>query len=199
MADAGKFQVELITGDAGVRAAQLEIHVAEMIFGTDDVSEQFITFQLSIFGVLSDEADRNSRDRSFDGYTGVHQREHTPAHAGHGCRSVRFHDFAGNSNGVTKIVFARHDRLEGALCQRPMANLASARPAGASRFADAERRKIVMQNEPLRLFAAAISIDHLRLFDRRECGEGERLGLAPLENCRTMCARQNADLARDRA
>src|SRR5437762_2682762 len=66
-------------------------------------------------------------------------------------------------------------------------------------FAYAERRKIVMQNEPLRLFAAAVSIDHLRFFDRRECGEGERLGLAALENCRTMRARENADLARDRA
>ncbi len=88
MADAGKFQVELITGDAGVRAAQLEIHVAEMIFGTDDVGEQFITFQLSIFAVLSDETDRNSRDRRFDGHTGVHQREHAAANARHGCRSV---------------------------------------------------------------------------------------------------------------
>src|SRR5438477_2965269 len=197
--DAGKFQVELITGDAGVRAAQLEIHVAEMIFGTDDVGEQFIPFQLSIFAVFSDKADRNSCDRRFDGHTGVHQREHPAANARHRCRSVRFHNFAGDTNGVTKIVCARHDWFERALRQRSVANLAPARTAGPPGFAYAEWRKIVMQNEPLRLFAAAVSIDHLRFFDRRECGEGERLGLAALENCRTMRARENADLARDRA
>ena len=52
-----------------------------------------------------------------------------------------------------------------------------------------------MQNEPLRSFATAVSIDHLRLFNRRERGQGECLCFAALENCRTMRARQNADLA----
>src|SRR5260370_18885200 len=63
VADAGKFQVELITGDTDVRAAELEIHVAEMIFGTDDVGEQFIPFPLSIFAVFITQADRASSDR----------------------------------------------------------------------------------------------------------------------------------------
>src|SRR5438874_4366175 len=165
VADAWKFQIELVTGDAGLRAAQLEIHVAEMIFGTDDVGEQLVTFQLSVFAVFSDETDRDSCDRRFDGHTGVHQRQHPAANARHRCRSVRFHDFAGDTNGVTKIVCARHDWFERALCQGSVANLAPARPAGPPGFADAEWRKIVMQNEPLRLFAAAVSIDHLRFFD----------------------------------
>ena len=44
----GKFQIELETGDAGVGAAKFEIHVAEMIFGADDVGEQFVALQLPV-------------------------------------------------------------------------------------------------------------------------------------------------------
>ena len=40
VADAGQFQIELEAGDAVVGAAEFEIHVAEMIFGADDVGQQ---------------------------------------------------------------------------------------------------------------------------------------------------------------
>ena len=56
-----------------------------------------------------------------------------------------------------------------------------------------------MQKEALRLFAAAVGVDHLRFFDRRERGERERLGFAALENGRAMRARQHADFAGDLA
>ena len=47
VADAGEFQIELKTGDARVGSAKFEIHVAEMIFGADDVGQQFVAFHLS--------------------------------------------------------------------------------------------------------------------------------------------------------
>ena len=80
-----------------------------------------------------------------------------------------------------------------------MADFATAGAAGAAGFAHAEWREIVVQNEALRLFAAAVGIDVLRFFDRRQRGESQRLGFAALENGRTMRARQNADFAGDRA
>ena len=52
VADAGEFQIELVTGDAGICAAKFEIHVAEMILRTDDVGKQFVALQLSIFAVF---------------------------------------------------------------------------------------------------------------------------------------------------
>ncbi len=42
--NAGKFQVELKTGNARVRSAEFEIHVSKMIFGADDVGQQFVAF-----------------------------------------------------------------------------------------------------------------------------------------------------------
>src|SRR5207249_65075 len=48
-----------------------------------------------------------------------------------------------------------------------MADLAPAGPACPSRFSYAKWRKVVMQNEPLRLFAAAVGIQHLHFLTQR--------------------------------
>ena len=45
----GKLEIELEAGDAGFGAAKLAIHVAEMIFGADDVGEQLVALQLAAF------------------------------------------------------------------------------------------------------------------------------------------------------
>src|SRR6188472_931187 len=80
-----------------------------------------------------------------------------------------------------------------------MPDLASTGTACPPRFAYAKWRKIVVQNEPLRLFAAAVSIKHLRLLDRRQRSEGDRLGFSALKNGRTVCARQTTYFATDRS
>ena len=80
-----------------------------------------------------------------------------------------------------------------------MADFAPACAADAAGFADAEWREIVVQEEALRFFAAAVGIDVLRFFDRRESGERDRLRFAALENGRAMRARQHADFAGDLA
>ena len=171
MADAGQFQVELITGDAIVGSTEFEIHVTEMVFRTNDIGEQFVALQLSIFAVLGDEPDGDPRDRALHRDARVHQRQHSAAHARHRSRAVRFHDLARDANRVAKIVFARHDRLDRTFRQSAMTDLTPPGSAGPTSFANTERWKIVMQNETLRLFAAAVSVDHLRFFDRRQCGE----------------------------
>ena len=125
MADAGKLQVELEAGHAVVGAAQFEIHVAEMVFAPDDVGQQFVTFQLSILAMLRDEADGNSGDRCLYRHAGVHKRKHSATDARHRGRSVRFHDFARNTNGITEIVLARHHRLKRTLRQCSVADLAT--------------------------------------------------------------------------
>ena len=80
-----------------------------------------------------------------------------------------------------------------------MADFAPARAADAAGFADAEGREVVVQKETLRGFAATVGVDVLRLLDRRERDERQRLRFATLENGRTMGAREDADFARDLA
>src|SRR5438046_2592286 len=79
-----------------------------------------------------------------------------------------------------------------------MTDLATAGAAGATGFADAERREIIMKEEALRGLTAAISVNVLRFFDGREGDERERLRFAALENGGTMGAREHADFARNR-
>src|SRR5205085_11065457 len=173
------------------------IHVAEMIVGADDVGEQLIPFQIAAVAKLGDESDRNSRDRSFDRHAGIHEREHSAAHAGHRAGAVRFHDLARDADGVTEILGAGNYRLERALGKRSMADLATAGAARPSGNAYAEWREAVMKQKTLRSFTAAIGVDILRFYDRRQRDESERLGFAALKNGRAMRARQDADFARD--
>ena len=67
--DALGLDVELDRGDAVARAADLEVHVAEVVFLADDVGEQ------DLLVALLHEADRDAGDRLGDRHAGVHQRE----------------------------------------------------------------------------------------------------------------------------
>src|SRR5262252_613770 len=79
-----------------------------------------------------------------------------------------------------------------------MSNLTTPRRARPPRFAHAKRRKIVMQNKSLRLFAPAVRINHLCFFDRSERGKRKRLSFAALKNRGAMCSGQHAYFAADR-
>ena len=102
----GKFQIELETGDTVLGAAKFEIHVAEMIFGTDDVGEQVVALQIPLLVVLGDQADGNAGNRRLDRNARIHQREHAGANARHRSGAVRFHHFADHADRITKISLA---------------------------------------------------------------------------------------------
>jgi hypothetical protein len=86
--------------------------------------------------VFGHETDGNSRDHIFHRHAGVHEGEHSAAHARHRSRAVRFHYFAGNTNGITKVIFTRDHRLKRTFRQCAVADLAAARAAKPSGFAD---------------------------------------------------------------
>src|SRR5262249_33704858 len=92
-------------------------------------------------------------------------------------------------------VFVRHDRLKRALRQCAVADLAPPGRACPSCFADAKRRKIIMQNKAFRFFSTAVRVNHLRFFDGSQRREGECLSFAALENRRTMPPGQSVSSA----
>ena len=83
VADAGKFEIELETSDAGFGSTDFVIHVPEMIFRTENVGEELVTFERTVLRVLGNEAAANTCDRRFDRNARVHQRQHAAANAGH--------------------------------------------------------------------------------------------------------------------
>src|SRR5262249_32637657 len=91
----------------------------------------------------------------------------------------------------------RNDRLEAALSQSPMADLASTGTANGPAFSDAERRKVVIQHELLAvLFNKAV--DALFITNGTECRRDHGLGFAACENSGAVRSWQHSDLARDR-
>src|SRR5947209_20635956 len=54
-----------------------------------------------------------------------------------------------------------------------------------------------MKNEALRLFAAAVGVDHLSFLNRRQGGESEGLGFSALENSRAVGAGNHSGFASD--
>ena len=80
-----------------------------------------------------------------------------------------------------------------------MADFAAAGAGDAAGFADGEVREVVVQDELLAGLAAGVRVELLRVVGGAEGGERDGLGLAALEQRRTVRAGQNADLAGKRA
>src|SRR5208337_1239869 len=135
---------------------------------------------------LGDETDRNTADRLPDRYTGVHQCHRAGANARHRGRSVRFHDFAADSNRVRKFAFGRDNRFDRTFGKRAVTDLTPARTAEPSGLPDAEWRKIVVEDKPFRLFAPGVPIDHLRFFCRSQGRKRNGLRLTSGKKSRSM-------------
>ena len=154
--DAVDLDVHLQRIDAVVGTGDLEVHVAEVILVTEDVGQhgELVAFL--------DQAHRDTGDRRLDRHAGVHQREAGAADRRHRARAVGLGDLGDDADDVRELVHVRHDRLDAALGQLAVADLAALRRADTTGLADAERREVVVQHE--RLFALALDrVDDLRV------------------------------------
>ena len=105
-------------------------------------------------------------------------------------------DLRHDADGVGEALAVGQNGADRAPGKLAVADLAPARRADASRFADRVGREVVVQHEGF--FVGALErIDVLLVFARAERGDGERLGLAPGEERAAVGAGQNADLAHD--
>src|SRR5688572_15210914 len=102
--DALGLDVELDRGDPVARAADLEVHVAEVIFLAHDVGEQLVLL------AFLHEADRNARDGLRDGHARVHQGQRPAAARRHRARTVALEDVTDDADGVGEHVDAGEHR-----------------------------------------------------------------------------------------
>src|ERR1017187_4394065 len=186
-----QLEIGLEAGDALAGAGDLEIHVAEMIFGAKDVGEHG-----GLAGLLiHDEADGDARDGRFHRHASIQQGEGGTADARHRGRAVRFHDLRGNADGVREIHLVGDHRLDGTLGESAMSYFAATGPTGAAGFANAERREVVMKDKFLFRWATRPRVHVLRVGFRTERGHDQGLRFAALENGGAMGAGQDADFA----
>src|SRR5581483_5951849 len=153
--DALDLDVHLQRGHALRGARHFEIHIAEVIFVPENVGEHGEAV------VFFDETHRHARHGRRHRHAGVHEREARAAHRRHRARAVRFGDFGHDSNYVRIRAHVGQNRLNAALGETPVSDLAALRAADAAGLADRVRREVVVQHE--RLFALAFErVDELR-------------------------------------
>jgi hypothetical protein len=196
---AGELEVELIAGDAFAGAAEFEVHVAVEVFGADDVEQHLVFLHRAIVVVLGDETDGDAADGADQRHTGVEQRHGAGANGGHRGGAVGLGDFRGNADGVGEIGFVRDDRLDRALGERAVADLAAVDATHAAGFTDGEGREVVVQDEALLVFATGVVVECCFSSAGASVVMAERLGFATGEDGGAVNARQGADFAVERA
>ncbi|HTZ04647.1 MAG TPA: hypothetical protein VMB53_02730 [Gaiellaceae bacterium] len=190
--DARDLDVHLERGDALTGPGDLEVHVAQVVLRALDVGQDDVVV------ALLHEAHRDPAHRRLDRHAGVHQRERRAAHRAHRRRAVRLERLRDETDRVRELVRPRHDGLERALRERPVADVAPLRAAHEARLPDRVRREVVVVHVAALLLEGEV-VDALTLLRGAERERGEDLRLAALEQAGAVGARIDADLDLDRA
>ena len=193
------FEVELEARDSRCRAADFEVHIAEVVFRTDNVGENDVLDDFSVFVRERYQAAGNPRDGSGNRHAGIHERERSAADGSHRRRAVRFHDFRGNTNRIRELFFARKHGNEGTFRERTVTDFAATGRAEFSAFANRERREIVVENKGFRLRSAGKPVKLLRILRSSERRDDESLRFAALEDRRAVNTREHIRFAGNRA
>src|SRR4051812_28952815 len=190
-ADAGDLDVHLQRRDPLARAGDLEVHVTEVILGALDVGQDLV-------GVaFLDEAHRDAGDRRRDRHARVHQRERRAADRAHRRGAVRLERLRDDPDRVRELLRRRQDRLERALCERTVADVAPLRRAHTARLTDRVGREVVVVHEPAVPLEREV-VDPLPLLRSPERQQRHDLRLPAGEEARAVGPRHHAGLDLDR-
>ncbi len=189
--NAADLDIHLQGGNPVLGAADLEVHVAEVVLHPLDVGEdgELVTLLHQPHG--------DPRGRFGERHAGVHQRQDAAAHGGHGGGAVRLQDLGEDADHVREGLLGRQQRPDGARRQCPVADLAAARRTEELRLAHGEGGEVVVQQEAL-VDVAVDGVQPLGVASHPEGGGHQPLGLPTGEDGGTVDARQDAHLAGDR-
>ena len=146
--EAVDLDVHLAGGDAIAGTRDLEVHVTKVVLVAEDVGEDGIFAGLAI----TDHTHGHASDGLAHRHASVHQGEAATAHRGHRGGTVGFEDVAHDTDGVRHGLVMRHHRLEGALGEVAVTDLAAAGAALRLGLASGKAGEVVVQREILGAF-----------------------------------------------
>ena len=186
--------VHLDRRDTVFRTGHLEIHVAEMVFGAEDVGQNRVLLP------FLDQAHRNTGDGGLHRNASIEQRQRTAADGCHRRRAIRLEHFRHDANRVREIGEVRQHALQSTLGQVAVADFATTGAAHRTHFASGERREVVMQHEGAGGFARLVDgIESLRVLRRPQRRGHECLRLATGKERRAVRAGQQRRVDADTA
>ena len=181
------FDVHLQRSHAFGRTGNFEVHIAQVVFITQDVG------QYGEFVVVQNQTHRDTGDVCFQRHTGRQQAQAAAADRSHRRRTVGLGNFGNNTHGVTEFFRGRQYGNQCTFCQTAMSDFAAFRCADATHFAGRIRREVVMQHEAVGVFAGE-RINNLLVTRSTQSRYGKGLGFATGKQGRTVCTRQYAGL-----
>ncbi len=128
--DPGDLDVHLNGGHPCGGTGHFEVHVAQVIFVTQDVGQDLIA------SAVGDQPHGDTGDRCFYRDTRVHQGHGGGANRAHGRGAVGFQNFAGHADGITEDFRGRDHRFHGALGEVAVAQFATADAVAALGLTD---------------------------------------------------------------
>ncbi len=182
------FEVHLEGGNAVFCAADFEVHITEVVFIADDVSEHGVSV------AFGDEAHGDACDGSFDGDAGVHKGEASGANGGHGGGAVTGKDVTDETDCVWEFGERRNDGTQSALSEHTVSDFAPAGCFLSLCFADGIGREVVVQEE-IAVAGAEHIVESEGIAGAAKSARREGLSEASAEEGRAVSAGKNADLA----
>src|SRR6056297_317866 len=191
--DARDLDIHLQRGDALCGAGHLEIHVAKVIFVTEDIRQDR---ELAVF--FEHKAHGYTGNGCLERHARIHHRQRPATDRSHGGRAVRFRDLRHQTDGVGEIGRGRQNRLERAPRKLAMADFTPSRRAHAPGFAHRIGGEVVVQQE-VRFEIPVQRVDELLVVAGAKRGDHQALRLATGEQRRAVGTRQQAGFTDDRA
>ena len=187
VANALDLDIHLQGRDALPGTSHLEIHVPQVILESLDVGQD------AILVPILDQAHGYAGHRAFDGHAGVHQGQRGTADAGHGSGTVGGERLRNQANGIRELVHGGDHGQEGSLGKGPVADFPTAWPTQPAGLPSRVGREVVVVHETLGLLRIE-AIQALLFPGGAQGGDGQHLGLAPVEEPRSVGPRRDADL-----
>src|SRR5690554_687503 len=190
--DALDLDVHLQRGNTLLGTGNLEVHVAQVIFVTQDVGQdgKLVAFL--------DQTHGDTGNRRLQRHTGIHQRQGRTTDRSHGAGTVGFSDFRDHTDAVGELIHIGHDRLDTTAGQTTVADFTAAGATHATTLTYRIGREVVVEHEGVFLLAFQ-GIQQLRVTGGTQRGHDQRLGFATGEQRGAVGAIQHADFDVQRA
>ena len=183
--------VELEGGDEVLGASYLEVHVAEAVFGAENVGQG--DSLLNAINFTGHEAHGDTGDGCAQRDASLEQRQGRCADGAHRGRAVGAHGLGDLADCVGEFFARWQNRDQSALCKVTVADFAALRGTHSAGFTGREGSEVVLVHVALRGDGAQV-VELLFHAKHCQCGDTQDLGFATLEDGGTMDARQNLDL-----
>ena len=189
--DAIELGVQLQSGDELTGTSDLEVHIAEAVFSTEDVGQGHSL--LLAIDFTGHEAHCDTCDGGAQRHASLEQRQGRCTHGTHRRGAVGAHGLGDLADCVGELFTRRNHGLESALCEVTVANFAALGRTHAAGFAGRVRREVVLVHVTLRRNGRKV-IQLLLHAEHSQGRHAQNLGLTALEESRTVDARKNLNL-----